>query len=46
MQELQVTIDGDSMKLAPPFMVFATQNPIESKRAPTRCPRRSSTASS
>ena len=29
MQEQQVTIDGDSMPVSPPFMCFATQNPIE-----------------
>lgn len=29
MQEQQVTIDGESIKLEPPFMVLATQNPIE-----------------
>ena len=29
MQERQVTIDGESLPLDPPFMVFATQNPIE-----------------
>jgi MoxR-like ATPase len=29
MQERQVTIDGFSYELAPPFMVMATQNPIE-----------------
>ncbi|MDQ3670182.1 MAG: AAA family ATPase [Actinomycetota bacterium] len=29
MQEGQVTIDGVSYQLAPPFMVMATQNPIE-----------------
>jgi MoxR-like ATPase len=29
MQEQQVTIDGVSYQLAPPFMVMATQNPIE-----------------
>jgi MoxR-like ATPase len=29
MQENQVTIDGESLPLAPPFMVLATQNPIE-----------------
>ena len=28
MQELQVTIDGVSYQLPPPFMVMATQNPI------------------
>lgn len=29
MQEAQVTIDGESHELPPPFMTFATQNPIE-----------------
>ncbi|MCX8238658.1 MAG: MoxR family ATPase [Akkermansiaceae bacterium] len=29
MQEQQVTIDGNSLPVAPPFMCFATQNPIE-----------------
>src|SRR5687767_4602587 len=29
MQEGQVTVDGTSYQLAPPFMVMATQNPIE-----------------
>lgn len=29
MEEKQVTIDGEEMKLAPPFIVIATQNPIE-----------------
>lgn len=29
MQESQVTIDGDTHALTPPFMTFATQNPIE-----------------
>jgi MoxR-like ATPase len=29
MQERQVTIDGESMELPPPFMTLATQNPIE-----------------
>src|SRR5947208_10642034 len=29
MQENQVTVDGVSYELAPPFMVLATQNPIE-----------------
>jgi MoxR-like ATPase len=29
MQEDQVTVDGVSYELAPPFMVMATQNPIE-----------------
>jgi MoxR-like ATPase len=31
MQEKQVTIQGETFKLEPPFMVFATQNPIESE---------------
>ncbi|MDE4908827.1 MoxR family ATPase [Methanogenium marinum] len=31
MQEKQVTIQGDSHPLAPPFCVLATQNPIESE---------------
>lgn len=29
MQEAQVTIDGETHPLTPPFMTFATQNPIE-----------------
>lgn len=29
MQESQVTIDGETHALMPPFMTFATQNPIE-----------------
>jgi MoxR-like ATPase len=29
MQEEQITIEGESFRLAPPFMVLATQNPIE-----------------
>lgn len=29
MEEKQVTIDGEVMKLTPPFTVIATQNPIE-----------------
>jgi MoxR-like ATPase len=29
MEERQVTVDGESRRLAPPFMVIATQNPIE-----------------
>ena len=29
MQEARITIEGDSMPLTPPFMVLATQNPIE-----------------
>jgi MoxR-like ATPase len=38
MQEGQVTIDGESHSLTPPFMTFATQTP-SSKKAPTRSPR-------
>ncbi|WP_446664200.1 AAA family ATPase [Flexivirga sp. B27] len=29
MEEAQVTVDGDTYRLAEPFMVMATQNPIE-----------------
>jgi MoxR-like ATPase len=29
MEERQVTVDGTTRRLAPPFMVIATQNPIE-----------------
>ncbi|MDB4618146.1 MoxR family ATPase [Akkermansiaceae bacterium] len=29
MQEVQVTIDGESLPVEPPFLCFATQNPIE-----------------
>ena len=29
MQESQVTVEGESFALAPPFLVIATQNPIE-----------------
>jgi MoxR-like ATPase len=29
MQERQVTIDGETLRLSPPFMTLATQNPIE-----------------
>jgi MoxR-like ATPase len=31
MQERQVTIEGQSYPLAPPFMVLATQNPLENE---------------
>lgn len=31
MEEKQVTVDGETMPLPPPFMVIATQNPIESQ---------------
>ncbi|MBR5974126.1 MAG: AAA family ATPase [Clostridiales bacterium] len=30
MEEKQVTVDGETRKLPPPFLVIATQNPIES----------------
>ncbi|MCF7731503.1 MAG: MoxR family ATPase [Akkermansiaceae bacterium] len=29
MQERQVTIDGETLRLPPPFMTLATQNPVE-----------------
>ncbi len=29
MAERQITVDGKTYKMAPPFLVFATQNPIE-----------------
>ena len=29
MEERQVTVDGQTYNLAPPFMVVATQNPVE-----------------
>ena len=29
MQEVQVTIDGETLSLEPPFMTLATQNPVE-----------------
>jgi MoxR-like ATPase len=32
MEERQVTIDGETIKLPEPFMVIATQNPIESQQ--------------
>ncbi len=44
MEERQVTIDGQTYELPSPFMVVATQNPVEME-APTRCPRPSATAS-
>src|SRR5690606_31991246 len=31
MEEMQVTIDGETIRLEPPFMVIATQNPVESQ---------------
>ena len=31
MEEKQVTVDGQTSKLPPPFLVIATQNPIESQ---------------
>lgn len=31
MEEKQVTVDGDTKKLQPPFLVIATQNPVESQ---------------
>jgi MoxR-like ATPase len=32
MEERQVTIDGETVSLAEPFMVIATQNPVESQQ--------------
>lgn len=32
MEEKQVTIDGETLKLPEPFMVIATQNPVESQQ--------------
>src|SRR5690606_8806 len=29
MEERQVTVDGQTYPMAPPFLVFATQNPLE-----------------
>ena len=45
MEERQVTIDGQTLPLAPPFLVIATQNPIE-QEGPILCPRPRWTASS
>jgi MoxR-like ATPase len=44
MQERQVTIAGDTHKVPEPFLVMATQNPIETE-ARMRYPKRRSTAS-
>jgi MoxR-like ATPase len=41
MEERQVTIDGETRYLPEPFMVIATQNPVEIQGT-FRCPRRSS----
>jgi MoxR-like ATPase len=32
MEEKQITIDGETVQLSPPFIVVATQNPIESQQ--------------
>ena len=32
MEEKQVSIDGETIKLPSPFMVIATQNPVESQQ--------------
>jgi MoxR-like ATPase len=45
MAEQQVTIDGVTRALPDPFLVLATENPIE-RKARSRFRRRSSTASS
>ncbi len=44
MQEQQVTIGGTTYSVPPPFIVMATQNPIESEGT-YPCPRPKSTAS-
>jgi MoxR-like ATPase len=44
MQERQVTIEGVTHLLEPPFLVIATQNPIEYEGV-FSCPSRSSTGS-
>ena len=44
MQERAVTASGRTYALEPPFLVFATQNPIE-QEGPTRCQRHSRIAS-
>ena len=41
MQERQITIEGDTTELERPFMVFATQNPVE-QEGTYPSPRRSS----
>lgn len=38
MEEKQVTIDGETLKLPTPFMVIATQNPIESQQGTFQLP--------
>jgi MoxR-like ATPase len=45
MNEVQVTIEAAPMPLAQPFMVIATQNPVEHHGDVSACPSRSSTAS-
>ena len=44
MQERQATMAGETLRLPEPFLVLATQNPIDPK-ALTRCPKRRSIAS-
>jgi len=44
MQEAQVSVEGESFRLEPPFIVIATQNPIELEGT-YPSPRRSSTGS-
>ena len=45
MEEQQVTVDAQTYPLPSPFLVIATQNPVELEGHVSRCPRRSSTAS-
>ena len=44
MEERQVSVDGTPRPLPEPFIVAATQNPVEYE-APTRCPKPSWTGS-
>ena len=45
MEERRVTVDGVAHPVPRPFVVVATQNPVEMEPAPTPCPRPSSTGS-
>ena len=45
MEEGQVTVDGVTRRLARPFMVIATQNPVDTWKARIRFPKRSATGS-
>ena len=45
MAERQITVDGETYKMTEPFMIMATQNPLES-HGHSRCPTRRQTGSS